>query len=80
MRNILNRKSVYLSYSESTQVLGYGAIGGDHKFRSIQKYIEFKRSVSKNLELGYTTKEDRMEIKYQYILQWDDDLVDWTYD
>ena len=34
----LNSENIYLSYSESTQVMGYGAIGGPTNSGFIQKH------------------------------------------
>jgi outer membrane receptor protein involved in Fe transport len=69
----------YLSYAQSTKVLGYGAIGGSPSglFASDPDLL---REISKNIELGYTVKESDWSMKGALFYRWDNDLVDWTYD
>ena len=70
---------LYLSYAQSTKVLGYGAIGGSPSglFASDPNLA---REISKNLELGYAVKQTDWSIKGTLFYRWDNDLVDWTYD
>ena len=70
---------LYLSYAQSTKVLGYGAIGGSPSglFASDPNLA---REISKNLELGYAVKQKDWSIKGALFYRWDNDLVDWTYD
>ena len=72
-------KHAYISYAESTKVLGYGAIGGSPSglFASDPDLL---REISKNIELGYTVKEADWSMKGALFYRWDNDLVDWTYD
>ena len=72
-------KHAYISYAESTKVLGYGAIGGSPSglFASDPDLL---REISKNIELGYTVKEADWSMKGAFFYRWDNDLVDWTYD
>jgi outer membrane receptor protein involved in Fe transport len=72
-------KHAYISYAESTKVLGYGAIGGSPSglFASDPDLL---REISKNIELGYTVKETDWSMKGALFYRWDNDLVDWTYD
>ena len=78
--NSQREESVYLSYSESTQVLGYQAVGGDHngtgQFLSTR---DLNRSISKNLELGLQLKRENWSLNSAIFYRWDNDLVDWTY-
>ena len=73
----LNRS--YLSYSQSTKVLGYGAIGGPTSglFASDPSLL---REVSKNLELGYTLNRSHWTLDGAFFYRWDRNLVDWTYE
>ena len=70
---------LYLSYAQSTNVLGYGAVGGGPSglFASDPDLV---REISKNLELGYALNQADWSIKCALFFRWDNDLVDWTYD
>jgi vitamin B12 transporter len=72
-------ESAYLSYSESTQVLGYGAIGGPTSSGTFQSTIDLNRSISKNLEIGINLKRKNWSFNSAIFHRWDEDLVDWTY-
>jgi hypothetical protein len=72
--------NIYLSYSESTQVLGYGAIGGPTNSGTFRSTRDLRRSVSKNLETGYKITRNKWKLNTAIFHRWDDDLVDWTYD
>jgi hypothetical protein len=78
--NEKNSENIYLSYSESTQVLGYGAIGGPTDSGTFQSTRDLRRSVSKNLELGYKLNRDEWKLNGAIFHRWDNDLVDWTFD
>jgi vitamin B12 transporter len=69
----------YVSYTQSTKVLGYGAIGGSPSglFASDPDLL---REISKNIELGYTLKEADWHMRGALFYRWDNNLVDWTYD
>ena len=71
-------ENAYISYAQSTKVLGYGAIGGSPSglFASDPG---LHREISKNIELGYSLQEEDWSIKGALFYRWDKDLVDWTY-
>jgi len=72
-------KSAYISYSETTQVLGYGAIGGSETSGIFMSNHDLRRGTSKNFEVGYMLNSPNWNIKTaSYYIQ-DDDLADWTY-
>jgi outer membrane receptor protein involved in Fe transport len=70
--------SVYLSYAESSQVVGYTAIGGGTTglFASDP---DLNRETSQNLELGCRLKRLDWSLEAAIFHRWDDDLVDWTF-
>lgn len=74
-----NLESVYVSYSESTQVLGYVAIGGPISSGTFQSTRDLNRSISKNLEIGTNFKRKNWSLSAAIFHRWDEDLVDWTY-
>jgi vitamin B12 transporter len=78
--NEKNSENIYLSYSESTQVLGYGAIGGSTDSGTFRSTRDLRRSVSKNLELGYKLTKDAWKLNTAIFQRRDYDLVDWTFD
>jgi vitamin B12 transporter len=73
-------KSAYLSYSGSSQVPGYGAIGGDEDKGMFRSNHDLDRETSQNLELGGTIKRDTWRFEGAIFYRWDDDLSDWTFD
>ena len=72
-------ENIFLSYSESTQVLGYGAIGGPEGSGTFQSTHDLNRSISRNLELGLKLVRRHWSLNGAIFHRWDDDLVDWTY-
>ena len=80
IENKQRSENIYLSYSESTQVLGYGAIGGPTNSGTFRSTRDLRRSVSKNLETGYKITRNKWKLNTAIFHRWDDDLVDWTYD
>ena len=80
IENEKRSENIYLSYSESTQVLGYGAIGGPTDSGTFRSTRNLRRSVSKNLETGYKITRGKWKLNTAIFQRWDDDLVDWTYD
>ena len=74
-----NFEKVHFSYSEATQVLGYGAIGGSTTglFASNRN---LGRGVSKNLETGFSLKRLNWTLDGTIFKRSDNDLVDWTFD
>ena len=73
-------ESAFLSYSESSQVAGYGAIGGLEDKGMFRSNHELDRETSQNLELGGTIKRDNWRFEGAIFYRWDDDLTDWTMD
>lgn len=70
---------LYLSYAESTQVVGYGAIGGSETGGLFRSKHDLLRETSKNLELGYSIDRLEWSLESAIFYRWDDNLVDWTY-
>ena len=71
-----NSHSVYLSFSEATQVAGYTAIGGlGGLFLSDP---DLRRETTQNLELGTKITRQDWSLEAATFYRWDDDLVDWT--
>ena len=73
-------EKIFLSYSESTQLLGYGAIGGPTNSGTFRSTRDLNRSKSKNLEIGYNISRSNWQLSGTIFHRWDDDLVDWTFD
>ena len=74
-----NSESIYLSYSETSQVAGYTAVGGSTSGGLFRSNPNLDRETSQNLELGGTIKRDSWTFEGVIFYRWDDDLVDWTY-
>jgi vitamin B12 transporter len=75
-QNISQSKEFYLSYAESSQVLGYTPLSKGDEFNGDDN---LKRGVSKNLEVGYILTESDWKLSGAIFKRWDDDLVDWIY-
>jgi hypothetical protein len=74
-------RNAYLSYAQSTKVLGYGAIGGPPSKRGLfVSDADLLHEVSQNIEFGYGMKELNWSLKGAIYYRSDEDLVDWTYD
>jgi hypothetical protein len=71
-------KSAYLSYSETSLVPGYTAIGA-HKSSEFKSDSNLGRERSKNYELGVSIKCKNLTIDGAIFYRIDDDLVDWIY-
>lgn len=71
-------ESRYLSFSESSQVAGYTAIGAASggPFASDTNLV---RETSQNLEIGTSVIRNRTKFEGALFYRWDHDLVDWTY-
>lgn len=78
-----NTNIIYLSYSESSQVPGYGAIGKAKKTNEDTSNIfassPLGREKSQNLELGIMKYRDTFRVEATAFYRWDKDLVDWCY-
>jgi len=73
-------ESAFLSYSGSSQVAGYSAIGGSETRGLFLSNHGLDRETSQNLELGGTIKRDNWRFEGAIFYRWDDDLTDWTFD
>ena len=74
-----NTDLIYLSYAQTTQVVGYGAIGGSETGGLFRSNHDLTRETTQNLELGYTIDRAEWNLDSAIFFRWDDDLVDWTY-
>ncbi|MDQ8193115.1 TonB-dependent receptor [Coraliomargarita sp. SDUM461004] len=75
-----NSDSAYLSFTESSQVAGYTAIGGRTAFGQLfASDPDLDRESSQNLELGLKLTRNDWSFEGAIFYRWDDDLVDWTY-
>ncbi|HAV12971.1 MAG TPA: TonB-dependent receptor [Opitutae bacterium] len=74
-----NYTAIYISYSESSQVSGYTAIGGGTSglFASDPT---LDRETSENLELGTRIRRQSWSLEAAIFYRWDDDLTDWTFE
>lgn len=70
---------IYLSYAETTQVVGYGAIGGSESSGLFQSKHDLQRENSQNIEFGYSRDRSQWSVESALFYRWDEDLVDWTY-
>jgi vitamin B12 transporter len=70
--------SIYLSFAEASQVVGYTAIGGGTTglFASDP---DLNRETSQNLELAMNIARQDWSFETAIFYRWDDDLVDWTF-
>lgn len=73
----------YLSYSQATQVIGYGAIAGklasDIPAPLFASDPDLDREKSRNLELGYSIMRDGYKLHSAVFNRKDPNLVDWVY-
>ncbi|MEK9773893.1 MAG: TonB-dependent receptor, partial [Opitutae bacterium] len=69
----------YISYSESVQFIGYGAIGGSESSGLFRSNYDLRVEKSKNLELGHQLKRSEWSLNTAVFYRWDDNLVDWAY-
>jgi outer membrane receptor protein involved in Fe transport len=73
-------ESAYLSFTESSQVAGYTAIGGSTAYGQLfASDPDLDRETSQNLELGIKLTRNDWSLESAIFYRWDDDLVDWTY-
>lgn len=70
-------EKVYISYAESVQFIGYGAIGGSGGL--FQSNRDLSEETSRNLEVGYQLENKLWTLRAAVFHRWDDDLADWTY-
>ena len=69
----------YLSYAKTTQVAGYGAIGGSESSKLFRSNHDLLRETSENIELGYSINQKEWSLDSALFYRWDHNLVDWTY-
>lgn len=69
----------YLSYAGTTQVVGYGAIGGSETSGLFRSNHDLLRETTKNIEVGFNFNRSDWKLNSAIFYRWDKDLVDWTY-
>ena len=69
----------YLSYAESVQFPGYGAIGGSETSGLFRSNHNLNSETSRNLEFGYKLKREYWSLNAAVFYRWDENLVDWAY-
>lgn len=72
-------ESIYLSYAETSQVVGYTALNSDPAGFLFGGDSDLGRETSRNLEFGGDLKRGDWNFEGAVFYRWDDDLVDWTY-
>lgn len=72
-------ESVYLSYAESSQVVGYTAIGGATGGGLFRSNRNLETETSQNLEFGGRLDRQDWSLDAAVFYRWDDDLTDWTF-
>jgi len=72
-------ESLYLSYSEASQVAGYTAIGGSESSGLFRSNHDLEREISQNLEFGGALKRSDWALEAAIFYRWDHDLADWTF-
>jgi len=71
--------SVYLSYTETSQVVGYTALNSNPAGFLFGGDPDLERETSRNIELGGALTHGEWMLQGAVFYRWDDDLVDWTY-
>ena len=69
----------YISYSESLQFIGYGAIGGSETSGLFRSNHELSRETSRNVEIGHKIEKSGWSLNTSLFYRWDENLVDWAY-
>ena len=69
----------HIGYSQSSQVVGYTAVGGNDTGGLFRSNHSLDRETSKTIEFGHYFKTDDWTINSAVFYRWDDDLTDWTY-
>lgn len=72
-------ETIYLSYTQASQVVGYIAIGGSETGGLFRSNRDLDREISKNLELGTKIERDSWNLNAALFYRQDEDLTDWTY-
>ena len=82
-----NSESVYLSYSETSQVVGYTAIGGspfnfadpDGRQPLFASNPDLDRETTANFEIGGNFKRNSWSFEGAVFYRWDNNLADWVF-
>jgi len=69
----------YISYSESLQFIGYGAIGGSETSGLFRSNHNLNRETSRNVEIGHKIDRSNWSLSTSVFYRWDENLVDWAY-
>ena len=72
-------RSIYLSYSEGTQLIGYGAIGGSETSGLFRSNHDLLRETSRNVEIGINASSDDFNFNSCIFYRKDLNLIDWVY-
>ena len=82
-KNIGDTEKLFISYSQSTQVIGYGGIAGKTATATPAPMFasdpELEREISRNLEIGYSFTRQSLTFHAAVFNRWDPNLVDWVY-
>lgn len=73
-----SQKTAYFSYSETSLVPGYTAIGA-HKSSEFKSDSNLGREISKIYEIGGTIRDRNLKLNGTIFYRIDEDLVDWIY-
>ena len=81
LKDLTNGRSerTHLSYAKTSQVAGYGAIGGSQSSGLFQSNHNLLRETSENIELGYSINQKEWSLDSALFYRWDHNLVDWTF-
>ena len=81
MKDLTNGRSerTHLSYAKTSQVAGYGAIGGSQSSGLFQSNHNLLRETSENIEVGYSINQKEWSLDSALFYRWDHNLVDWTF-
>ena len=74
-----NSERTYLSFAETTQAVGYGAIGGSETSGLFRSNHDLLPEKTRSLEFGHALERPLWSLAGAVFHRWDDDLVDWTY-
>lgn len=72
-------ESIYLSYSQSSQVAGYTATGGSETGGLFRSRHSLDREISQNFELGGIIRQREWSAEGAVFYRQDNNLVDWTF-
>lgn len=75
-----NSESLYIAYSEASQVSGYTALGGSTTGGLFRSNPDIDTETSQNIEIGGVLDRQSWTLEAAVFYRWDDDLTDWTYE